>query len=41
MDWRTLLIILVKGALQIWADEVDPEGRREEAPKEAPQPRTA
>ncbi len=41
MDWRTLLIILVKGALQVWADEVDPEGRREEAPKEAPQPRTA
>ena len=41
MDWRTLLIILVKGVLQAWADEVDPEGRYDDDPKEAPQPRTA
>ena len=39
MDWRTLLIILVKAGLQAWADEVDPAGRYDDEPKEAPPPR--
>ena len=41
MDWRTLLILLVKGALQVWADTVDPEGCKDYDPKEAPEPRNA
>ena len=41
MDWRTLLIILVKAGLQAWADEVDPAGRYDDDPKEAPTPRRA
>ena len=41
MDWRTLLIVLVKGILQAWADEVDPAGRYDEDPKEAPRPKSA
>jgi hypothetical protein len=40
MDWRTLLLGILKGVLAFLADEFDPPSRRA-PPKEAPQPPTA